>query len=78
MKAITSTAAMMLWEEGRFHLGGPVSKHIPAFKNKEVLTLVVAAVTLLMQVGQPSKQAPFATHSPTPLDWDVVPIDGDE
>lgn len=36
-KAITSTAAMMLWEEGRFLLDEPVAKYIPEFKNPKVL-----------------------------------------
>lgn len=37
-KAITSTAVMMLWEEGRFQLDDPISKYIPEFKNTQVLT----------------------------------------
>jgi CubicO group peptidase (beta-lactamase class C family) len=36
-KAITATAVMMLWEEGRFQLDDPVSKYIPEFKNPQVL-----------------------------------------
>ncbi len=36
-KAITSTAVMMLWEEGKFQLDDPVSKYIPVFKNPQVL-----------------------------------------
>ncbi len=32
-KAITSTAVMMLWEEGKFGLDDPISKYIPEFKN---------------------------------------------
>jgi CubicO group peptidase (beta-lactamase class C family) len=32
-KAITSTAVMMLWEEGKFQLDDPISKYIPEFKN---------------------------------------------
>ena len=35
-KAITSTAVMMLWEEGKFRLDDPISKYIPEFKNKRV------------------------------------------
>ncbi|WP_445732306.1 serine hydrolase domain-containing protein [Mariniflexile sp.] len=30
-KAITSTAVMMLWEEGKFSLDDPISKYIPEF-----------------------------------------------
>ncbi|NQU86548.1 MAG: beta-lactamase family protein [Mariniphaga sp.] len=36
-KAITSTAVMMLWEEGKFRLDDPVSKYIPEFENQQVL-----------------------------------------
>lgn len=36
-KAITSTAVMMLWEEGKFKLDDPISKFIPVFKNPQVL-----------------------------------------
>lgn len=36
-KAITSTAVMMLWEEGKFQLNDPISKYIPEFKNTRVL-----------------------------------------
>jgi len=36
-KAITSTAVMMLWEEGKFRLEDPISKYIPEFKNPQVL-----------------------------------------
>ena len=32
-KAITSTAVMILWEEGKFQLDDPISKYIPEFKN---------------------------------------------
>jgi CubicO group peptidase (beta-lactamase class C family) len=36
-KAITSTAVMMLWEQGLFQLDDPISKYIPEFKNPSVL-----------------------------------------
>ncbi len=36
-KAITSTAVMMLYEEGKFSLDDPISKFIPEFKNPKVL-----------------------------------------
>lgn len=36
-KAITSTAVMMLWEEGLFKLDDPVSKYIPEFRNPRIL-----------------------------------------
>jgi CubicO group peptidase (beta-lactamase class C family) len=37
-KAITSTAVMILWEEGKFRLDDPISKYIPEFKNPQILT----------------------------------------
>ncbi len=36
-KAITSTAVMMLWEEGKFQMDDPISKYIPEFKNPQIL-----------------------------------------
>ncbi len=36
-KAITSTAVMMLWEEGKFRMDDPISKYIPEFKNPQIL-----------------------------------------
>jgi len=36
-KPITSVAAMMLYEEGKFLLDDPVSKYLPEFKNMKVL-----------------------------------------
>mgnify|MGYP005749841379 CR=1 FL=1 len=36
-KAITATAVMILWEEGKFRLDDPISKFIPEFKNPQVL-----------------------------------------
>ncbi|MGB5315294.1 MAG: serine hydrolase domain-containing protein [Robiginitalea sp.] len=40
-KAITSTAVMMLWEEGHFQLDEPISKYIPEFENTGVLASFV-------------------------------------
>lgn len=36
-KAITSTAVMLLWEEGKFRLDDPISKYIPYFKEARIL-----------------------------------------
>ena len=40
-KAITSTAVMMLWEEGKFRLDDPISDYIPEFKNPQVLDSLI-------------------------------------
>ena len=36
-KAVTSTAVMILWEEGKFRLDDPISNYIPEFKNPQLL-----------------------------------------
>lgn len=36
-KAITATAVMMLWEEGKFKLDDPISKYIPEFTKMDIL-----------------------------------------
>ncbi len=36
-KAVTATAVMMLWEEGRFQLDDPIARFIPEFKDVQVL-----------------------------------------
>lgn len=36
-KAITSTAVMMLWEQGLFRLDDPVSKYLPVFGEAQIL-----------------------------------------
>lgn len=36
-KAITSTAVMILWEEGEFRLDDPISKYIPEFGEAQIL-----------------------------------------
>ena len=37
-KAITTAAAMMLWEEKKFGLDDPISKHLPEYSNPKVWT----------------------------------------
>jgi len=46
-KAITATAVMMLWEEGKFQLDDPISKYIPEFKNPQVLDSLLDDGTFL-------------------------------
>jgi len=42
-KAITSTAVMMLWEEGKFRLDDPISKYIPEFENAVIFDTFLEA-----------------------------------
>ncbi len=76
-KAITSTAVMMLWEEGRFKLDDPVSKFIPEFKNQQVLKSFRYSDTTW--TGEPVKQEITIRHLLTHtsgIGYGV--IDGDE
>jgi CubicO group peptidase (beta-lactamase class C family) len=59
-KAITSTAVMMLWEEGKFQLDDPVSKYIPEFKNQQVLKSFKYADTTW--TGEPVKSEITIRH----------------
>lgn len=47
-KAITSTAVMMLYEQGYFLLSDPVSKYIPEFKNPKVATRVPGSDSIIL------------------------------
>ena len=49
-KAITSTAAMMLWEEGKFSLDDPISMYIPEFKNAQVLDTLFESDTTYLTI----------------------------
>jgi CubicO group peptidase (beta-lactamase class C family) len=76
-KAITSTAVMMLWEEGKFQLDDPISKYIPEFKNQQVLKSFKYADTTW--TGEPVKKEitirNLLTHT-SGIGYGV--IDGDE
>lgn len=39
-KPITSVAAMMLYEEGKFQLDDPISKYLPEFSDMQILTSI--------------------------------------
>ena len=59
-KAITSTAVMMHWEEGKFRLDDPISKYIPEFKNPQVLKSFSYADTTWK--GEPAKSEITIRH----------------
>lgn len=76
-KAITATAVMMLWEEGKFRLDDPVSKYIPEFKNQQVLKNFRYGDTTW--TGEPVKQEITIRHllsHTSGIGYGV--IDGDE
>ncbi len=76
-KAITSTAVMMLWEEGRFQLDDAISKWIPEFKDAGVLkTFNEADITWTIEpVRTPITIRHLLTHT-SGIGYGV--IDGDE
>ena len=51
-KAITSTALMMLWEEGKFRLDDPIAKYIPEFENAQVLDTLYENGTYLTKPAE--------------------------
>jgi CubicO group peptidase (beta-lactamase class C family) len=59
-KAITTTAIMILFEEGKLSLDDPVSKYIPAFKQQTVLDQFNAADTTYTTV--PAKEEVTIRH----------------
>ncbi|NNF82137.1 MAG: beta-lactamase family protein [Flavobacteriaceae bacterium] len=75
-KAITSTAVMMLWEEGHFRLDDPISKYIPEFKEPVVLdTLYEDGSWEGTPVSKPISIRHLITHT-SGIGYGV--IDGDE
>ncbi len=75
-KAITSTAVMMLWEEGRFRLDDPISKYIPEFDKGQVLdTMYPDGTYTTVPVNKPITIRHLLTHT-SGLGYGV--IDGDE
>lgn len=64
-KAITSLAAMMLWEEGKFALDDPVARFLPQFENQRILTKFNAADSTYESkpVGSPMTVRQLFTHT---------------
>lgn len=62
-KPITTVAAMMLWEEGRFELRDPVSKFIPSFGDLRVFRSGSLANHLTDPVTEPMQVWHLMTHT---------------
>lgn len=74
-KAITSTAVMMLWEEGKFQLDDPIANYLPEFKDATVLDTVFADGTYgTIPADKPITIRHLITHT-SGLGYGV--IDGD-
>lgn len=75
-KAITSTAVMMLWEEGKFRLDDPISKYIPEFENAQVLdSLLEDSTYTTIKADKPISIRHLITHT-SGIGYGY--IDGDE
>jgi CubicO group peptidase (beta-lactamase class C family) len=61
-KAITSVAAMMLLDEGKYALGDPIAKYIPSFANVKV------GVEKMSADGSKALELEAPRHPPTVLD----------
>ncbi len=62
-KPITSLAAMMLWEQGRFDLNDPVEEYIPSFRNGRVYTGGSAGDLETTPVRQPVRIWHLLSHT---------------
>ncbi len=62
-KPITTTAAMMLWEEGKFKLDDPVADYIPEFKNVQVQTKDAAGKLQLTPPKRPMTVRDLMRHT---------------
>jgi CubicO group peptidase (beta-lactamase class C family) len=62
-KPVTSVAAMLLYEQGAFHLNTPVSKFIPSFKDVEVFVSETSDGLQLEKLAGPLTMRHLFTHT---------------
>lgn len=64
-KALTSVAVMILYEQGRFQLNGPVAKFLPAFGDMQVISTVDedGKVTATTPASEPIRIAHLLAHT---------------
>ena len=76
-KPITSTAIMMLYEEGKFQLNDPVSKFIPGFKDVKVFSGTDENGIKLEEAKNPMTIRDLLTHTSglTYGDFGDTPVD---
>jgi CubicO group peptidase (beta-lactamase class C family) len=77
-KAMTSTALMMLVDEGKLRLNDPVEKYLPQFRNQMVVVEQDGEHRLLKKPSHPITVKEMITHTSglpgnSPLGW---PLDG--
>ena len=62
-KPVTSVAAMMLWEQGKFDLADPISKWLPEFADQRVYTGGSAAKFSTVPASEPIRVWHLLTHT---------------
>ena len=62
-KPVTSVAAMMLWEQGKFDLSDPISKWLPEFTEQRVYTGGSAAKYSTVPASEPIRVWHLLTHT---------------
>ncbi len=62
-KAVTSVAAMMLWEEGAFELNDPISRWLPEFAAPRVYTGGPASKPMTVPATEPIRVWHLLTHT---------------
>jgi CubicO group peptidase (beta-lactamase class C family) len=62
-KSITSVAAMMLWEEGRFELKDPIARFLPEFAEPRVFAGGAMAKIATVPASEPIRMWHLLTHT---------------
>ncbi|MEJ1972008.1 MAG: serine hydrolase domain-containing protein [Lacunisphaera sp.] len=62
-KLVTTTAILMLLEEGKLQLNDPVEKYLPALKDRQVLTGGTADAPVLVPASHPITLHELLTHT---------------
>lgn len=71
-KPIVSTAVMVLYEEGKFLLGEPISKYLPEFKNPKVLVKPASGPSYTVPAAREITIRDLLTHtSGLTYQWDA-------
>jgi CubicO group peptidase (beta-lactamase class C family) len=73
-KAITSTAVMILYEQGRIRLSDPVSKYLPEFTTMQVVSEVDedGAIVSLVPAQKPVRVVDLLTHT-SGISYNFIP-----
>jgi CubicO group peptidase (beta-lactamase class C family) len=62
-KPVTAIAAMILYEEGKFHMDDPVSKYLPEFENQKLLVRDEKRDVMMVTPKSPMTMRQLFTHT---------------